>query len=256
MTHDDGSDRGTDLAVVFIHGANHSGACWRPTIAELAKAAPGLRTLGVDLPGRRTQPGNLRSLTVAACVDSVVRQIDEAGINRVFLVAHSLGGITQLGVIAQLGPERVLGALYLAACIPPDGASANSTLKQPVRGIIGLVTRLSRGQAKPVPRPVASWMFTNGMDRATRERALSELVPDSTGLSAEAVYRRRLPRVPTTYVVTLQDHSLRPSAQRQFIDNLGHVDEVVELDACHNAMQSHPIEVARLIIARMTLAFG
>lgn len=254
MTPTNESPGAGDIAVVFIHGANHSGACWALTIAELAVTAPGLRTLAVDLPGRRNQPGDLRTLTVDDCVNSVVRQVEEAGLGRVYLVAHSLGGLTQPGVITRLGAERVVGALYLAACIPPDGASANSTLRQPVRGLVGLATRLSRGVAKPMPRPVAGWMFTNGMERDSRERALTELVPESTGLSAEAVDRSDVPRVPTTYVLTQQDHSLRPPAQRQFIDNLGHVDEVVEIDTCHNAMQSRPAEVARIVADRVARA--
>lgn len=245
-----------DVGVVFIHGANHASTCWRPTIDELAGLAPGLRALAVDLPGRGDEPGDLPSLTIDRCVDSVVRQIDDAGLDRVHLVAHSLGGITQPGVIRALGPDRVVGALYLAACIPPQGGSANSTLKQPVRSIIDVVTRLSKGQAQPLPRPIAAWMFTNGMDEATRERALADLVPDSTRLSTEAVDRTGVPRVPTTYVVTLQDHSLRPSAQRQFIDNLGTVDEVVELDSCHNAMQSHPAQLARLVLESVRRSVG
>lgn len=243
-------------ALVFIHGANHSGACWQPTIDELARARSGVQTLAVDMPGRRTQPGDLRKLTVEACVDSVVAQVDAAGLHKVFLVAHSLGGLVQPGVITRLGAGRVVGALYLAACIPPDGASANSTLTQPVRGIIGLVSRLSRGEARPLPRPVARWMFTNGMDREMQDRALRELVSDSTRLSAEAVDRTELPRVSTTYVVTLQDHSLRPAAQRQFVANLGHVDRVIEMDTCHNAMQSQPAQLAQLLLAEVDRVAG
>lgn len=243
-----------EVGVVLIHGANHTGACWEPTIGAMVGSRPSVRALAVDLPGRRGEPGDLRTLTLDQCVESVVEQVERAGFHQSYLVAHSLGGLVQPGVIERLGTDRVVGALYVAACIPPEGGSASSTLSQPVRGVVAVATRLSKGVADPVPRPVARWMFTNGMEQQMRDRALRELVSEGTGLSNEAVDRRALPRVPTTYVVTARDHALRPAAQHQFIHNLGHVDRVVTMDTCHNAMQSEPAQLARVVLEGCDLA--
>jgi hypothetical protein len=48
----------------------------------------------------------------------------------------------------------------------------------------------------------------------------------------------------------MRDHSLRPPLQREFIANLGNVDEVVEIDTCHNVMLSEPDELARVLLSR------
>ena len=59
-----------------------------------------------------------------------------------------------------------------------------------------------------------------------------------------------MPDLPTTWVLTQQDNSLRPPLQREFIANLGNVDEVVEIDTCHNVMLSEPGRLATLLLAR------
>jgi len=38
--------------------------------------------------------------------------------------------------------------------------------------------------------------------------------------------------------------------QREFIGNLGGVDEVIELDTCHNAMISEPVKLAEILLSR------
>jgi hypothetical protein len=45
--------------------------------------------------------------------------------------------------------------------------------------------------------------------------------------------------------------TLPPRQQRKFIDIPGGVEEVIELDTCHNAMISRPDELAAILIARL-----
>ncbi|MDT5209867.1 MAG: hypothetical protein QOF67_2282, partial [Mycobacterium sp.] len=66
-------------ALVLVHGGAHAGDCWDLTVDEIHRLAPDLNVLAVDLPGRRGKPGDLRTLTVGDCVDSVVADIDGAG---------------------------------------------------------------------------------------------------------------------------------------------------------------------------------
>ncbi|WP_322754203.1 hypothetical protein [Frankia sp. Cas3] len=67
----------------------------------------------------------------------------------------------------------------------------------------------------------------------------------------EPVSRANLPRdVPCTWILTLRDRSLPPRKQRRFIDDLGGVGEVVELDTAHDAMISAPRELAALLAER------
>jgi hypothetical protein len=59
-----------------------------------------------------------------------------------------------------------------------------------------------------------------------------------------------MPDLPTTWVLPLRDNSLKPTQQRSFIANLGNVDEVIEIDTCHNVMMSEPDRLAALLLQR------
>jgi pimeloyl-ACP methyl ester carboxylesterase len=234
---------------VFVHGGQHTGACWQPTIDAMAAVDPDVRTLAVDLPGRGAEPGDLATLTIAQCVESTVRQIEESGADRIVLVGHSMAGITLPGVVEALGAARVAHAVYIACCVPPQGATVQSTLKPPVSWIAGAMSRFVK-VSKPLPTPAAKWMFANGMTDDQKRQVVAGLVPESAVVTKEPVDRSGMPDVPTTWVLTLRDNSLKPPLQREFVANLGNVDEVIEVDTCHNIMMSEPVRLAELLFAR------
>jgi len=234
-------------AVVFVHGGQHTGACWQPTIDALRAIDPSVTTVAVDLPGRAGEPGDLDTLTISECVASTVRQIDDAGAGDVVLVGHSMAGVTLPGVVTALGPERVRHAIYLACCVPAQGEAIVDTLLPPVRWIAKYVGKANT-RSDVLPAPVARWMFANGMTRAQKDAVVAGLVPDSATVTREAVDRSGMPDVPTTWIVTMRDRSLTPKLQRRCIENLGNVDHVIELDTCHNAMASEPDRLARLVL--------
>jgi pimeloyl-ACP methyl ester carboxylesterase len=240
---------GSAPAFVFVHGGQHTGACWRPTIDAMRRIEPGVLTLAVDLPGHGTEPGDLATLTIEQCVDSVVRQIGEAAIDRAVLVGHSMAGITLPGVATELGPDRVAHMVYVACCVPPQGGTVMSTLKPPISWIAGAMSRFVK-VSKPLPGPIAAWMFANGMTREQRRAVVAGLVPESGVVTRQVVDRSGMPDLPTTWVLTRQDNSLRPALQREFAANLGNVDEIVEIDTCHNVMMSEPDELARVLLSR------
>jgi len=94
-------------ALVLVHGGAHAGDCWDLTVDEIHRLEPELRVLAVDLPGRRSRPGDLRALTIPDWVESVVCDIEEAGFDDIVIVAHSLAGVTVPGVVTKLGASRV-----------------------------------------------------------------------------------------------------------------------------------------------------
>lgn len=243
------ADMSAEPGIVFVHGGGHTGACWSRTIDAMRAVAPEVETLAVDLPGRRNEPGDLATLTIAQCVDSVVRQIDEAGLRHVVLVGHSMAGITLPGVSTALGSERVAHMVYLACCVPPQGHTVLSTLKPPVSWIARTFARLAK-VSKPMPGPIATWMFANGMSKELKREVVAGLVAESSALTREPVDRSAMPDLPTTWILTRRDQSLRPATQREFAANLGTVDEIIEIDTCHNAMMSEPEQLARLLLSR------
>ena len=233
--------------LVLIHGAFHSARCWAPTMAELERQAPGLRVLAVDLPGRGVSPADLATVTIGQCVESVIEQIDRAGLDEVVVVAHSLGGLTAPGVVTRLGAARVARLVLISAVIPPEGASDLDLIPQPVRWVIARTIRLGVPR-RPPSRALARLSFCNGMTREQRELVYSQLGHEAPGLFHEPVSRVGLPAsVPRSWILPLRDRSLLPRKQRAYIDNLGGVDEVIEIDTGHHVLISEPAWLAAVL---------
>jgi pimeloyl-ACP methyl ester carboxylesterase len=221
-------------------------------VAALAARAPELEVLAVDLPGRGATQGDLATLTIAQCVDSVVQQIETAGLRDVVLVGHSMAGLTVPGVAARLGADRVHRLVMVACCVPRQGQSIVDTLAGPFRVMAARAAR-TRKPAKPMPRLMADLMFSNGMTPAQRRFVHDQLCAEASTITAEPVDRSDLPaEIPRTWVLPLRDRSLRPKQQRTYMANLGGVTDLVEIDACHDVMVSHPEELAAVLAARVS----
>jgi hypothetical protein len=149
------------------------------------------------------------------------------------------------GVAAKLGPDRVRRIICVACSIPPQGKRTLDTLIPPIR----LAVRRARNG---LPLWLAKRMFTNGMTPEQRAFSLAVLIPEASRLAFETVDRSGLAdSIPRSWVLTRRDRSLPPRQQRRFIDNLGGVEEVIELDTCHNAMISMPDELAAILVGRL-----
>lgn len=235
--------------IVFVHGGQHTKWCWQPTIDVIRAQAPQLQTLAVNLPGHGDEPGDLASLSIAQCVDSVVTKIEEHGAEQVMLVGHSMAGITIPGVAARLGAERIQRMIYLACCIPPQGERVIDTLHMPMNLIASFAARFSK-VSKPLPKWLASWVFVNGATEEQKRFTHDCLCSESPRVTTERVDRSDYPDVPATWILPLRDRAVNPDLQRSFIKNLGRVDEVLEIDTCHNAMITEPDAVAAVILGR------
>jgi pimeloyl-ACP methyl ester carboxylesterase len=238
-------------SLVLIHGGSHSSACWQPTVEELARQAPDLKVLAVDLPGRGSVPADLGEVTISDWVASTVEQIERAALDEVVLVAHSMGGLTAPGVAATLGAGRVRRLVLVAACIPPEGGTVMDTLSPILRKGIERQARKG-GAAPPLAKPLASLFFCNGMTKEQRAFTLAQLCPDASRVAQERVSRRDLPtQIPRSWVLTRRDRSLRPRQQREFMANLGGVEEVTEIDSCHDVMIRAPRRLAEVLIGEV-----
>ncbi len=244
------SESNAATTIVFVHGGQHTGACWQPTVDAIAAVNPAVSTLSVDLPGRRGEPGDLATLTIDQCARSVVRQIEEAGAGKVMLVGHSMAGLSLPAAATLLGAGRVSHMVYLACCVPAQGKNVMSTLKPPVSWFAEILGRFQK-VSKPMPGPIAKWMFANGMTDAQKTQVVAGLVSESAALTREPVDRSAMPDIDTTWIITKHDNSLKPASQREFIANLGNVNEVIEIDTCHNAMMSEPTQLAAMLLARL-----
>lgn len=236
------------LLFAFIHGGQHTGACWRPTCEALQRLDSSLSTVCVDLPGR-TPSDSAGNIRIADFVGSAVEQIEAVGHgSHIVLVGHSMAGITLPGVAARLGFDRVRRMIFVAACVPAQGRTVADTVPGPLQ----FFTRLTAGRRSvpPLPGWLARWAFGNGMSVAQQRFMTSVMSHECGSVTVESVDRTDLPAIPRDWVLTLRDRALSPKAQRRFIANLGSVEEVIALDTCHDAMISEPDKLASILLQR------
>jgi pimeloyl-ACP methyl ester carboxylesterase len=235
-------------ALVLVHGGAHAADCWDLTVDEIARLAPNLTVLAVDLPGRRGKPGNLATDTVDDRVDSVVADIEAAGLDRIVIVAHSLGGVTAPGVVTRLGASRVCEMVFATAFVPPEGTAVVDTLSGPFAPLARRGARTGRVGTLPVM--MAQWVFLNGASRSARQFLSRRLYAESPRVATEPVSRAGMPEVPRTWILTLRDRALSVESQRRSIAAVGGVQTVIEVDTCHDLMVTEPTRLAEILIER------
>ena len=235
-------------ALVLVHGGAHAGDCWELTVNELHRIAPDLTVLTPDLPGRRGRPGDLMTATIREWIDSLVGDIDRAGVHDVVIVGHSAAGLTVPGVVTVLGASRVREMILAAACVPGEGKAMADVVSRPV----AMVARRNAKKAVPysVPPILARHIFLNGVPRARRRFMVGRTYPESPRIPMEKVSRRGMPDVPRSWVMTLRDRTHPVSEQRASIEALGGVSKTIEMDTCHSLMVSEPERLAQILAQR------
>lgn len=242
--------------LALIHGGEHAGDCWTPTVGELRRQAPELPIVVVDLPGRRGKAGDLATLTISDCVASAVADIEESGLHELIVVGHSMAGLIVPGVVAKLGAGRVREMILVSAFIPPQGATLGDTLGGKLAPFARMCAR--RGGQFKLPDIVNRFVLCNGMTREERKFTMSRLCPESMNLISEPVDRSDMPReVPRTWILTLRDRALSVRQQHRCIAALGGVDTLIAVDSCHDVMiRDHQWLAATLVNRCRTMHFG
>lgn len=221
--------------IVLVHGGYHGAWCWDPVLPFLE-----LPAVAVDLPGRGARPSGGRPVTLDDCVSAVVEDSEGAGFNRFVLVGHSLGGLT-ITETANREPRRVAHLVYLAALAPPPGKSLVDVYFPDGGG----PEITDPGGTQPLlDDALARQMFAGDVDDATFAAAHLRCVPEANGLFLAGV--SGYSDVPATYVRCLRDGAVPLAMAATMIDNLKPA-AVRDLDSDHDAMLSHPQELARLL---------
>jgi pimeloyl-ACP methyl ester carboxylesterase len=238
--------------LVLVHGGASSGDVWDLTVDEIHKVEPDLDVLAVDLPGRGSKPGDLRKLKIADWVDSVLADIEDAGMTDVVIVGHSMAGLTVPGVVTKLGAPRAREMVLAGACVPPEGAAMVDVVSRPM----ALVARRNGKKGAPYnfPPRAVRFFFLNGVPRRRRGFMDRRLQPESSQIPLERVSRRGMPDdVPRTWILTLRDHTHPPREQRASIAAIGGVQTMFPMDTCHLMMVSEPRRLAEILVERCRL---
>jgi pimeloyl-ACP methyl ester carboxylesterase len=239
-------------ALVLVHGGGMAADSWNLTVEEIHRLAPELTVLAPDMPGRRNKPGDLREMTIADYVESLVGDIESAGVEDIVIVGHSLGAMTLPGVVTKLGAARVREMIFAAAFLPPEGTSI-------VQSSPWLIARVARRTAKKnvptvTPKWLARFVFLNGVPKHRRRFMTGKLCAESLRILVETVSRRGMPDdIPRSWILTLRDRAIAPKIQRKYIESLGGVQTLIPIDTGHMVMVSEPERLAEILIQRCRL---
>ncbi|MFZ0835249.1 MAG: alpha/beta hydrolase [Mycobacterium sp.] len=236
----------------LVHGGGLAADSWELTINEIHRLAPELTVFAPDLPGRRSKPGDLRELTIADFVDSVVGDIESAGLDDVVIVGHSIGAVTVLGAVRRLGMAQVREMVLAAALMPAEGGAIADSLAGPAAALARY--RAKKGVLRQTPWWWTRFAYLNGIPRVRRRFMRNKLYGESPVILTEDVSRPDIPdELPRTWILTTRDRALSAKTQRKAIEALGGAQALIEMDTCHCMMVSEPERLAEILVERCRL---
>jgi pimeloyl-ACP methyl ester carboxylesterase len=227
--------------IVLVHGGFHGAWCWERLLPHLDVPA-----LAVDLPGRGKHPAPMAEVTVETCVGSVISDMDAAGLDRVVLVGHSLGGAT-VPVVAARVPERI-GHLVLLSCIlAPEGEAVIDAFPEETRQLARRRLGDSGEAETAMSEETHRELIGNELGEEDLRWSLDRVGPDSRHLFTDRASRAGLPDdLPRTYIRLKRDLAVPWELQARMIGLLPGL-RTVEIDAGHNVMVSNPAALAAVL---------
>ena len=221
--------KGTDKAVVLVHGGFVDGSGWEGVYKILKKD-------GYDVTIVQNPTTSLAD-DVAVTRRAIAQQDGP-----VILVGHSYGGV----VVSAAGmDEKVKSVVYIAAFAPDKGESVSSLIANPPAG----------APVPPILPPVDGFLFLDkakfaasfaaDVDATTAAFMADSQVPWGVEALSGAVTDPAWRHKPSYYLVAADDRMIPPPAQRQMAERAG--STVVEVAGSHAVYVSKPEAVAALI---------
>jgi pimeloyl-ACP methyl ester carboxylesterase len=236
-------------AFALLHGGGQGSWVW-DDLADVLRAE-GATVLALDVPGcgtkREREHAALDLDTVAA---ELVRDIRAAGLSGVVLVGHSLAGAL-MPRMAELAPELFDRLVYVSCSAPPAGTSFATLIGS---GLHGESEEAVGWPVDPATHSEAERyriMFCNDMRQAEADAFLARLGSDHWPMDVLLRTDWRydhLAAIPASYVLCEQDQSLPAMWQERFAGRF-HAGRIVRLDAGHQAMNTQPESLARILLA-------
>jgi pimeloyl-ACP methyl ester carboxylesterase len=236
---------------VLVHGAWHSGACWKAVADRLA--AQGCKVLTPDLPGHGNNALPLARVTFKAYVNSLLDLLDDQD-EAVTLVGHSMAGLV-VSEVAARRPDKVARLVYVCAYLPRDGESLFE------------IIALNRSHEPFTAIDLAMQMSDDKRSCTIADDAIVplfyQLAPTDVAAAAKSGFgiQATLPlaakvqldeasfaRVPRTYIACNRDKVIPVHHQRRMLTRQP-CDELLQLDTDHSPFHSCPEQLAALLLA-------
>ena len=232
---------------VFVPGVNHGGWSWHPVGRRVREA--GHAAFALTLPGL-AMGDDPRGLRLSDAVDHIVHEVQSRDLHDVVLVGHSFAGIPITGAAPRI-VDRLSHVAFFSAFIPRRGESMAAALGPDTAAWL-------RSTADASPEG------TIGVDFGTFRTVL---MPDEPEALQQLVFDQLTPQpgeymfdsldidgldtlgVPITYLLAERDIALAAPGHEPAA-RLG--VEAVMVPGTHEAMLTHPDEIAAALLAGAT----
>ena len=236
-------------AVLLVHGAWQSAACWDEVMSALASL--GRRATAVTLTGLGADAARLApEIRLSTHIHDVVAAIDSHD-DACVLVGHSYAGMVVTGACEQR-PAKTLGTVYVDGFVPLSG---QSTLHLLPDAIAQTFQSISREQGGGWRLPAGDFLLDvwGTRDPAHRARARQDFSDFTIRCFGEAVdlpfgHARNKPRA---YIAGGLNHEYPArTVFERFVEEARAGGWLLQqLDAGHTCELERPVEVARAIAA-------
>lgn len=232
---------------IFLHGGIQGGWVWEETMAAMHMQQAGKplgRLLALDVPGCGSRRGqDTAGVKASDIVDTLIADVVAAGIDDAVLVGHSQAG-TIMPLMIKARPDLFRHAAYVS-CLAPTGVQTALNWRADMPDVGSMLSL----DPAAMPRERYRAMFCNDMHPGAADAFLDRVGPDNWPASS---YRMsgwsydHLDACPSTYIVCLRDATLPPAWQEIFAERL-RVNEIVRIDAGHQAMNTRPHALAEIL---------
>lgn len=229
---------------VLVHGGGHGGWCFQPLATILREQGHAVHA--PSLTGLADRQHLLSAQTdLEMHIQDVARLIYFEDLHEVILVGHSYGGMVITGA-ADRTLARTGHMVYLDAAIPLDGEALIDV--SPGLTAFAANNRVVDGiELGLFPDAAASAVY--GLDGSPlREWAMARLTPQPWRTMTQPLVLQdpaALAAVPRTIINSTRTLSKRPPETRsRWLQG----ERVWSLDAPHDLMLTHPVEVAELLL--------
>jgi pimeloyl-ACP methyl ester carboxylesterase len=235
------SDTGEGRPVVLLHGYLESGEVWQPLTELLSRE---FRVIAPDLPGHGRSGVAGGEHTMEFLAGAVRAVIADAGVDRLLMVGHSLGGYAALA-FAELWPELLSGYVLFHSHPHADSAEAIEKRQREIAVV--------RAGKKNIMYPGNVSMMFSERNLSAMPEALERIKEIASGNPGEGIIalvngmisrpsRQSVVesgRVPLLWILgrgdlyftperALRDTKLPPNAEVVILENSGHLGFIEE----------------------------
>lgn len=231
--------------IVLLHGAFHGGWCWESVRRELTRR--GLRSSAPSCRGAGERVAEMTpAISINDWVDDVCQHIEESDLTDVVLVGHSFGGRV-ISAAAERISSRLAHLVYLDAGFPVNGASYADEY-----GTAAWAKRIARQQVtafNTLCLQPPDMRYFGVTDESLAREAQARLTPMPMRLFESTLphIERIGAGVPCTFIYCTRPAFPRVTSASRLARDMGFT--YAEISACHDAMLTHPSEVADFIDA-------